>query len=85
MNTFPALVGMGLLVGTTMILALVFIPRVSTFHSHLLKHSSMYINVSGIFCTIGANVGPKHTNEFKLRIVTHCTQCLGYYNALLDM
>ena len=37
-NTFPALVGMGLLVGTTMILALVFIPRVSTFHSHLLKN-----------------------------------------------
>ena len=45
-NTFPALVGMGLLVGTTMILALVFIPRVSTFHSHLLKNC----NISGIFC-----------------------------------
>ena len=28
-DTFPALQGMGLLVGTTMILALVFIPRVS--------------------------------------------------------
>ena len=28
-------------------------------------------------------------NEFKrsttLRIVTHCTQCLGYYDALLEM
>ena len=32
-NTFPALVGMGLLVGTTMILALVFLPRVSCVHT----------------------------------------------------
>ena len=30
-NTFPALVGMGLLLGTTMILALVFVPRVSAY------------------------------------------------------
>ena len=30
-NSFPGLVGMGLLVGTTMILALVFVPRVSGY------------------------------------------------------
>lgn len=28
-NTFPALVGLGLIVGTTMILTLLFVPRVS--------------------------------------------------------
>ena len=35
-NTYPGLVGMGLLVGTTMILALVFVPRASV-HSPPIK------------------------------------------------
>ena len=30
-NIYPAVVGMGFLLGTTMILALVFVPRVSSF------------------------------------------------------
>ena len=32
-NAHPAVVGMGLLLGTTMILALVFLPRVSNFYT----------------------------------------------------
>ena len=36
-NVYPAVVGMGLLIGTTMILGLVFVPRVSVYCSiHLL-------------------------------------------------
>lgn len=33
-NAFPTLVGLGLIVGTTMILTLVFVPRVSALFVH---------------------------------------------------
>ena len=44
-NVFPAVVGAGLLVGTTMILALVFIPRVSTCTGTAIETADIYINV----------------------------------------
>ena len=42
-NAYPAVVGLGLLLGTTMILALVFLPRVSNFLYHALvtMHTSL--------------------------------------------
>ena len=36
-DTYPALVGMGLLVGTTMILTLVFVPRVRHVEIYYIK------------------------------------------------
>ena len=40
-NAYPIVVGVGLLVGTTMILALVFLPRVSNCHAY----SILYVNM----------------------------------------
>ena len=36
-NAYPAVVGMGLLLGTTMIVGLVFIPRVRNISEHLMR------------------------------------------------
>ena len=36
-NAYPAVVGMGLLLGTTMIVGLVFIPRVRKISEHLMR------------------------------------------------
>ena len=41
-NAYPAVVGMGLLLGTTTILGLVFIPRVRCTHTHTHTHTQTH-------------------------------------------
>ena len=40
-NAYPAVVGMGFLLGTTMILALVFVPRVSFTYIHSILYCAV--------------------------------------------